>query len=121
MPFSLSYAFGGAGRHIRKISREARAFIGAKFRNLEPGPVRDQLFAQYLAIDGTLFKVFYNDDRKDPFYRIHKTYANKLLDATAADFRHLARAYALSFLTAHPVTRATEEEMTGRLCVFDVI
>lgn len=82
MAFSLTYAFGAMGRHTRKISREARAFIGAKFRNLEPSRFRDYLFAQYYAIDGTLFSVFYNDDPNHPLYSIHKKYATKLLDAT---------------------------------------
>lgn len=121
MGFSLTYAFGRMGRHIREISREARAFVGAKFRNLDPSPLRDYLFAQYFAIDGTLFNVFYSDDTTDPLYSIHRKYANKLLDATECDFRHLGLAYAVSLLAGEPLRNATQEEMAGRLSVLDTI
>ena len=68
MAFSLTYAFGTMGRHTRKISSEARCFVGARFRSIESSRLRDYLFAQYLAIDGTLFAVFYNDDPGHPLY-----------------------------------------------------
>jgi hypothetical protein len=121
MAFSLTYAFGAMGRHVRKISREARAFVGARFRSLEPSQLRDYLFAQYFAIDNTLFTVFYNDDPADPLFSIHKKYANRLLDATECDFRHLARAYAFSLLASQRLASGTEEEMAGRLNILDLI
>jgi hypothetical protein len=100
MAFSLTYAFGRMGRHVRKISSEARSFLGTKFRNLEPGPLRDFLFAQCFAIDTTLFRVFYNEDTSDPFYPIHVKYANKLLDATGCDFLRLGRVYSCGIIVA---------------------
>jgi hypothetical protein len=121
MAFSLTYAFGAKGRHIRKISGEARAFVGAKFRNLEPSRLRDYLFAQYFAIDGALFAVFYNDEPSHPLYSIHTKYGNKLLDATECDFRHLGLAYAYGLLAGQPLTSATEEEMAGRLNILHAI
>ncbi|MCO6458560.1 MAG: hypothetical protein J5I93_24910 [Pirellulaceae bacterium] len=121
MTFSLTYAFGAMGRHTRKISREARAFVGGQFRKLEPSGLRDYLFAQYFAIDGTLFSVFYNDDRNDRLYPVHKKYANKLLDATESDFRHLARAYAFSLLANQPFSSGNEEEMVGRVNILRLI
>jgi hypothetical protein len=121
MAFSLTYAFGAMGRHIRKISREARAIVGEQFRNLESSGLRDYLFAQYFAIDGALFSVFYNDDPNHPLHPIHKKYANKLLDTTESDFRHLARAYAFSLLAGLPLRNGTEEEMVGRVNILRLI
>jgi hypothetical protein len=121
MAFSLSYAFGTMGRHIRRISSEARCFVGARFRSIESSRLRDYLFAQYLGIDGTLFAVFYNDDPGHPLYSIHKKYANKLLDATESDFRHLARAYAFSLFSGQPAGSPSEEEVAARLDILLVI
>ena len=121
MAFSLTYAFGRMGRHIRQISGDARAFVGAKFRDLDPSRLRDYLFAQYFAIDMTLFKVFYNDDPRDPLYSIHKKYADKLLAATESDFRHLGLAYAFSLLAGQPLTSATEAEIAGRISILHAI
>src|SRR5262249_53940058 len=121
MAFSLIYAFGAKGRHIRRIAREARAFVGAKFRNLEPSRLRDYLFAQYFAIDSTLFNVCYNSDQNHPLYPIHQKYGNKLLDATESDFRHLARAYALSLVAGQPLSSGTEEEMVGRVNILRLV
>jgi hypothetical protein len=114
MEFSLTYAFGKMGRHIRKISREARQFVGPRFRLLEVTPVRDFLFAEYLGIDTTIFAAFYTEDTADIAYSVHKKYANKLLDATEADFRHLARAYAFGLLASQPIVNGTDEETIFR-------
>jgi len=124
MAFSLTYAFSAKGRHIRKISREARGFVGDKFRNLKPGPLRDYLFAQYFAIDGALYAVFYNDDPSHPLYPIHIKYGNKLLETTESDFRHLGLAYAFSLLaiqSGSPQLSVTEEDMAGNLNLMHVI
>jgi len=120
MAFSLTYAFGQMGRHIRKISREARAFVGSNFRDLEPSRLRDILFAQYFAIDCTLFSVFYNEGPTHPFYSIHKTYADALIRATESDLRRLARAYAFSLLAGQSLSCA-EEEAALRLNVLRLI
>lgn len=127
MAFSLTYAFGSMGRHIRKISREARSFVGTKFRNLEPSPLRDFLFAQYFAIDATLFQVFYNEDTSDPLYPIHLKYANKVLDATACDFLSLCRVYSCgivvgqSSLDSPPVSEQQAATRLGILRVIDFV
>jgi hypothetical protein len=69
-----------------------------------------------------LFDVFYNDDPEHPFYAIHKKYANKLLDATECEYRHLARAYALSLLAGQPMRSSTDkDERDGRLNVLRVV
>jgi hypothetical protein len=127
MAFSLTYAFGSMGRHIRNISREARSFVGTKFRNLEPCPFRHFLFAQCFAIDATLFRVFYNEDASDPLYPIHLKYANKLLDATACDYLGLCRVYSCGILVGQsspdssPVSEQQVATTLGILRVIDFV
>ena len=54
-------------------------------------------------------------------YSIHKKYANKLLDATESDFRHLVCAYAFSLLAGQQAGSASEEEVAARLDILLVI
>jgi hypothetical protein len=124
MAFSLTYAFGRMGRHIRKIAREARSFVGTKFRNLQPGPLRDYLFAQNFAIDSTLFGVFYSENTGDPLYPIHQKYSNRLLDATACDFLRLSRTYSSSIVVGQLSADSnppTEQQIAAVLNILQVI
>lgn len=118
---SLTYAFGRMGRHIRTIAHEARAFVGAKFRSLEPTQLRDYLVAQYFAIDLTLFSVFYNEEPTDPLYLVHKKYGSKLLGATESDFRRLGRAYAFSLLAAQSQSTASDGDIASRMDLLHVL
>jgi hypothetical protein len=127
MAFSLVYGFGRMGRHVRRIVSEARSFAGTKFRNLTPSPLRDFLFAQFFAIDHTLFGVFYNDDPKDPRYSMHQKYASKLIDVTACDFLSLCHTYSCSILVAQPLVDSPQfgpqecETTLGILRIIDFI
>ena len=124
MAFSLTYAFGRMGRHVRKIAREARSFAGTKFRNLAPGPLREFLFAQFVATDSTLFGIFYNDDPSDPRYSMHQKYASELLDVTACEFLGLCHAYSCSILVAQPLEDSAQlspQECETILGILDVI
>jgi len=122
MAFSLTYAFGRMGRHVRKISREARSFVGTKFRNLDPSPFRDSLFAQYFAIDATVFHVFYSEEG-DPLYPIHLKYGNKLIDATGCDYLRLCRVYSCGIVVGQSSANApaTEQQVATTLGILRVI
>jgi hypothetical protein len=76
---------------------------------------------QYFAIDCSLFSVFYNDAANHPLYSIHKKYANRLIDSTEFDYRHIGRAYAFGLLASEPVRDQTEDEMARRLGVLHTI
>lgn len=121
MGFSLRYAFGRAGRHIRKIAGEARARVGERFRSLGPSCLRDFLFAQYWAIDVSLFMVFYNDDPTDVRYALHNKYARILTTRTERDLRYLGFSYAASLLAAQPMTSHTEEGLCAKVDVLETI
>lgn len=123
MAFSLSYAFGRTGRHTRKIASESRSFVGTKFRNLQPTPLRDFLFAQQFAIDSILFQVFYSEVG-DSLYPIHQKYADKLIDATACDFLRLSRLYSCAILVGQSSSdsaQPTDEQVAGTLGILRVI
>lgn len=113
MAFSLTYAFGKAGRHTRAIASQARDFISAQRRTLPTNPAIDFLYVQSQAIDSVLFHVFYSEP-PDSGYRLHRKYFPHLLEVTESGFRRMSQAYASAFLVGLPIQSGAEAELRKR-------
>lgn len=114
MAFSLTYAFGKAGRHARTVATQARDFIGAQRRTLPANPAIDFLYMQSRAIDSVLFGVFYSDDPRDACYTLHRKYLPQLLEVTESGFRRMSQAYASALLLGLPIQTGDNEELSNR-------
>ena len=113
MAFSLTYAFGKAGRHTRTIATQAREFISAQRRTLPNNSAIEFLYGQSKAIDCVLFMVFYSEDG-DAFYDIHRRYLTQLLQITESGFRRMSLAYASALLVGLPVQSGSSDELNTR-------
>ena len=114
MDFSLTYAFGKAGRHTRTIANQAREFISAQRRTLPNNSAIDFLYGQSKAIDHVLFMVFYSETG-DVFYHIHRRYLTQLLQVTESGFRRMSLAYASTLLVGMPVQSGSTDELSIRM------
>lgn len=120
MAFSLTYAFGKAGRHTRAIATQARDFIRAQRRTLPDNVAIDFLYSQSQAIDFALFRVFYSE-AGDTCYPMHQKYLPRLLEVTESGFRRMSQAYASALLVGIPIQSGSEEEFQARLGALNTI